>query len=399
MSAFKYIAIPLEIWVQVAFFIEDWQSLAQFLEALRFIKGLGPLEHIWQLSLSGWKAEDLWPSLNLAKVDDASRVHLEGIARFYSILQVDYKTDLDWFRQRIYHVNCKIWMESCDLNPFDAAVFARWSEFRITSLRKPWPYINCNLVDGISSLKFLVSLYWHKCTPAVSMAIVDIAASSGSLRKLRLWATTCERGQFCTVTPTMATGMRCYTWATPTLRNDVVAAALKHNSLETLQIDDTGMNPDLQMIRRRHIGALLDVDNLIPFICLFGFLIATKINVFLVSGLDCAAYEPVWTTLLLVLQQAQTKNFHMNDSKLSTACAIQMAEIFRHHPTLEEVTVCEGDMPSFNVLVTLLNGASSTLKKLGVASSEEELLEAYSEDEVKCLQALALERSIYLFFH
>ncbi|KAH9193972.1 hypothetical protein AeNC1_004052 [Aphanomyces euteiches] len=88
--------LPQDILIKIVFFVEEWTTVTEVLKALRPTKVLGPLEHLWlQLQWSEW---DLWPRLDLSRIDAASRKHLEGIAKYYSQIFVDYKTDMAWFR-------------------------------------------------------------------------------------------------------------------------------------------------------------------------------------------------------------------------------------------------------------------------------------------------------------
>ncbi|CAK4080056.1 unnamed protein product [Aphanomyces euteiches] len=87
------LSIPHDILVKIVYFVQEWSSVASLLEALRPAKVLGPLEHMWHLHfVLKWHGEDLWPRLDLTKLDTDSCTHLEGIVKYHAQVAVNSKT-------------------------------------------------------------------------------------------------------------------------------------------------------------------------------------------------------------------------------------------------------------------------------------------------------------------
>ncbi|CAK4640706.1 unnamed protein product, partial [Aphanomyces euteiches] len=84
MTTSKTLTFSEDILMNVAFFLPDWDTFKHFYQALSPWKGLETLDKLWHLLSLGWTSGDVWPCLNLAKMDESSRSYVEAIARYYS---------------------------------------------------------------------------------------------------------------------------------------------------------------------------------------------------------------------------------------------------------------------------------------------------------------------------
>ncbi|KAG9399916.1 hypothetical protein AC1031_011381 [Aphanomyces cochlioides] len=125
--------MPVDIAVKIAFYIEEWATVAAFLEALRPAEALGPLEHLYQLHLLQWDEGDLWPDLDLTKMDEVSRIHVEAIAKFFSQVDVDGETDVHWVRQYVDPNAAIYWKQSSDGKYIHPETLIAWKDLRINA--------------------------------------------------------------------------------------------------------------------------------------------------------------------------------------------------------------------------------------------------------------------------
>ncbi|CAK4651062.1 unnamed protein product [Aphanomyces euteiches] len=134
--------MSIDIVVKIVFYIEEWATVTAFLDALRPSQALGPLHHLHQLHLLEWNERLWWFKLDLTKMDEASRIHVEAIAKFYSKLEVDAKTNVHWVRQYIDPNAAIYWKQSRDGKYVDPETITQWKDLRITAIGSaiidPW---------------------------------------------------------------------------------------------------------------------------------------------------------------------------------------------------------------------------------------------------------------------
>ncbi|KAG9411858.1 hypothetical protein AC1031_017491 [Aphanomyces cochlioides] len=174
-------AIPAEVVLRTAFFIEDPSDVFAFLDALRPLNVLGPLEHLWQLGLIK-KHSEIWPALTLMLEDDAvqvtSRRSFRRFAKYYSVVRVDHLKSSEFNPHAQWH-----------LSLHDTKSLALWHEWigrrRITQLdmSKPSRAANQdNLSDMLPRLTDLTALKLH----VVMASLLSIAVQSEYLVQLEL---------------------------------------------------------------------------------------------------------------------------------------------------------------------------------------------------------------------
>ncbi|KAG9399951.1 hypothetical protein AC1031_011417 [Aphanomyces cochlioides] len=223
VTGFSY--LPFDVVVKIAFFLPEWRTVLDLLQALHPAKALGPLDHQWQLNLLGWKSDQLWPSLDITKMDKISQIHLSAITIYYSEIMVDCNTDLAAFHRFIHptaSIICKI-PNTHSLNQL--------KDFPITKFH----------LDRLERGQ------------DITEAIFKFAASSISLRELE--ASTFERAEYfhCTINTSMVANLlkwiefnpvrrlklENFSWETPSLLHQVVSAAMSCPTLDRTAIFGT----------------------------------------------------------------------------------------------------------------------------------------------------------------
>ncbi|CAK4636825.1 unnamed protein product, partial [Aphanomyces euteiches] len=124
-----------EIAVHVAFFIPEWEDVLNYIQGLRAAHlSVGPLDHLWQLHQLDWLEYHIWPQLDLTRWNEATKLHLEGIAKYYSKVNVNETTSLAWVRQCVHPKAAISWIGIYNAVQTDASLWSEWSRFRITSV-------------------------------------------------------------------------------------------------------------------------------------------------------------------------------------------------------------------------------------------------------------------------
>ncbi|KAG9399923.1 hypothetical protein AC1031_011388 [Aphanomyces cochlioides] len=382
--------MPPEILVKVAFFIPEWSFVQAFLEALRPIQDLGPLEHLWQLHVLGWKANELWPRLDLTKMTAVSQDHIEAIAKYYSEVGVNVSTNLDWFRQFVGHMTSIHWMGR-ELLPH---VLVEWKDLRITWIIITSIYFDKHFIEGLSYLNYLEVFRGHGMTPFRTEAMLKYAASSSSLRHLYL--RTSDRRYFgdrhCALTMSMAKDLiqwittqlvrvlelYSFSWKDSNLRKEVMTAVLACETIEKFGISeydcaDFSVTAKYhRLTRQTHLDFYdfgrkryhtVDLNHVHDFIYHFG-LFFLETDELVLSQPHVTEFDVLWENLAPVLQQAQLKVLKFEKFFCSEDEASEMAEGLHCHPTLETLVLDDECHVPYSGVVVLLSNAPATLKNL-----------------------------------
>ncbi|KAF0731411.1 hypothetical protein Ae201684P_007341 [Aphanomyces euteiches] len=415
----KATSLPTEIVVKVAFFINEWSTVVTFLDALRPAKVLGPLEHLWQLHLMSWKERALWPSLDLADSDQASKVHLEGIAKFYSKVFVDTTTDRAWFRQILDPAASGHWacrdLPSKASRCVDLDTLNQWKPIRIVSIDKN--AIKTNLViETLSCLPYLSEITWQICEHEIAATLFQYAASSSSLRKLDLkdFGTTCIDMSTCMANnlmkwvasqPVQFISIKGFKWKNIDQRHQFMTLALEKPTFDCFgwKVLNGSERRTRGWFNRRKKLALftfrgpshsghdgLDVDNLRGFITGFRPIFHDGVQTLLIFGIDHIGHCNIWPILTSILRQSKVETLILRYDKMEMTEADLFAEFLRHLPALQELEF--RTKVSFDLLVVFINAVLPTVKRITTACPSPDLLNVLSEREA--LDALALERSI-----
>ncbi|CAK4689764.1 hypothetical protein LEN26_004349 [Aphanomyces euteiches] len=322
-----------EIVLHVAFFIEEWDTLLDYIEALRPANVLGPLEHLKQLQSLQWQSVDLWPKLDLRRMNDASRTELEAIVQHYPQVIVDYKMDLAWIC-RFVDPSTRIYLTTGIKYPreyFDMHELSRWKPFRVPSVDKV--NVNPNKIEKtLSFLDNLESFQWWLCTRPIARCIFEFAAQSSSLVRLNLGTDRPKDPRHCKITSSMALAlvewidskpirsfeMVYFTWENQYLRQGVVTTALSKSTLETFRLHEvsalTSRFSGEYKRGRKSIHFYLDVgsfdsDLAIGFLKLFWPLMQPeKIETMIAEGCDLEIFDSVWGILEPFLRLAKVKS-------------------------------------------------------------------------------------------
>ncbi|KAG9399903.1 hypothetical protein AC1031_011368 [Aphanomyces cochlioides] len=355
-------SLPTVIIVKVAFFLPKWTAVTKYIEALRPADLLGPLEHLWQLHLLGWGDDALWPCLNITGRNKNSRVHVEAIASYYSRLGVDAKTDVDWFRCYADPA-AKVWMTATCRTGFDMTVFSKWKQTRIfwfdLTVLKPDQFL-----EALSYLQHLEMIYWPHCTPELTMALCQYAASSLSLVDL-IMETESHGNDHCTITTSMTDyllkwiearpinlfSLENFSWENQRLRCAVVEAALKQEMLKNFTLQETNetnyrFRADYDTEKRQltldFLDAIPDLDLLINFdnlSCLtniFRILIQANVQKLCLTNLQEVDFEPIWMIVAPLLEYSQVEVLEINHKVYSYYDAIQIAQTMHFCMTFQE---------------------------------------------------------------
>ncbi|KAH9090257.1 hypothetical protein LEN26_018906 [Aphanomyces euteiches] len=193
------VALPSEVVINLALYLEEWETVKLFLEAFRPTNLLGPLENLRQLEILGWTQRNLWPRLYLTLMDEESLQYVQGVAKYYTKVFVDDKIDVDWFSCNFGPETSIIYLGS-DVGP---STLIKWKGFRITAVN----YLcreRSKFVESLSYLNYLKSLTLYECTVEMAATIFKFAAMSSSLRRLKLATFARAYDGQCTVTTSMA---------------------------------------------------------------------------------------------------------------------------------------------------------------------------------------------------
>ncbi|KAH9160689.1 hypothetical protein LEN26_001735 [Aphanomyces euteiches] len=409
--------------VKIAFFIPEWATLVAYLDALRPTVELGPLEHLWQLHLLQWKADDLWPNLNLTKLNDASRFHVENIAKYYSKVSVDQTTDLEWF---LHHINPNAsvyWKRTFKFMIVDPETLRKWRQVRLTDIDLDTFYPDKSIIAALSYLDHLVVLRWNLCTEAVATAILEFAASSTTVRELVIASSEDDYEYRCMMTtpmvadlvkwitsqPIRGLSLDAFTWYSLSLKRDVLTAAFECLTLDYFcfdEIDQRYLAYEAVYNRRKsqlsfdfgdtnlYHSEPFHAEPLSEFICHFKetpwhiksiFVTVTFSNCFVMA----------WKILLPILLRSnvevlviQLDNFTQDETALIIETIGQLS-------TVREIVFTEGILRC-QQLMAVLHAAPASLRKCMVRPAKRNLPNLEPEEVRAAAQAFALEQFIDL---
>ncbi|KAH9180180.1 hypothetical protein AeNC1_017176 [Aphanomyces euteiches] len=94
------LTMPVDVILKIAFSIPNAADFFAFLESLHPYGVLGPLEHLYQLSLTQRQSE-LWPNLKIDSMalKQERRTHYEIIAKYYPKVILDDILDVQWVKK------------------------------------------------------------------------------------------------------------------------------------------------------------------------------------------------------------------------------------------------------------------------------------------------------------
>ncbi|KAH9123204.1 hypothetical protein AeMF1_005756 [Aphanomyces euteiches] len=415
--------LPTEVMVKIAFFIPEWSDLEHFLNAFEPNSDiLGPLENLRKLIMLGWRSIDLWPRLNLSKFNAPSRIPLEGIAKYYSKVAVNEKTDVVWVRQFVDPMAAISWTKSHDYRGYiQPNMIQRWKECQITSINFTNIHPN-QLEEALSYLDFLHDLQWHRCTPPIATTIFKFMASTLSVRELILETVDRRVENHCVITNSMATDLlkwiesqpiqrfelENFTWESKSLRQQVLTTVLEKPTLERFRLfegssatwifqgfyDRKKDKFTLNFHNPYRNGAhTLNHGDLSDFLSLFRRFLQIKVKKLQVKNLHAMYVQTVLTTLL---HESPIEILEVMNGNFTMKVAIQIASVIQDHPTLQELVLGHSRLPSEGAS-TLLSTVPASVRKVAFVSREYDLFEIYSYREMAELLELARERSIQIW--
>ncbi|KAG9399934.1 hypothetical protein AC1031_011399 [Aphanomyces cochlioides] len=373
--------LPSDIVVKIAFLLQDWKTVTTLLEALHSANALGPLEHLWHLHFRlEWNEKNLWPSLNLRKMDETSRIHVEGIVKYYTRVAVDSKTDLAWFRQFGHLMKSIEWMEQTD-------TLGEWKSFRITSLLSI-PYQPDQLTQAFDDLPYLEEVACFNCTARLGEIICNYVATSSSLQRIYLCATDQPAGEYTTITKSMGNdllkcirpqpikvfNMENFTWESTEMRDQVVRSVLSNPALQqfTFNEHDDVESLAFEVHVDRTIGSMTwkfygrfseilgDWSNLDGFLRLFLPLLETEVKQFKVIEPNEFGMQRLCAILNQSLQQSKVAELILGPCFLSNRDASSLARTIRDISTLQVLTL-DGRL-TFEGAKEILTAAPPSLK-------------------------------------
>ncbi|KAH9102315.1 hypothetical protein LEN26_001520 [Aphanomyces euteiches] len=434
--------LPLDMVVEISFFIPEWNTLELFMRALRPANALGLLEHLWQLKQLKWDPSNLWPHLNLTKMDELSRFHIECIAKYYSNIKVDKTVDPLWLRRHTNHSIRIQWWRSQVAKTSDCEWLTQWKHFRLTKINggsRHTPNRNAPLlIENLPYYKYLVELSWYGCNSAVVSAIFQYAATSSTLRRLDIHSFKVGHVDRCTITSSMAKNLLNwvtlqpiqdftignFTWEDFSLRNQVASAMLNFTTIERFWIHccdaantnlewscgyhDSTLCIDFGNPRRRfdfEAGILLlqdlildevtgDLSGLVqPF---FQSLLNPKVKKLRLTGYGIFANCVIWEMVIPYLQQSHLEELDLRWNYMRDPEALLLAEGIRSMRFLEKINLVDNRL-SYTGLKAIFTATPATLNYIFFFRTIKELTEKLLSHECDELLELAGIRSIFLF--
>ncbi|KAH9138304.1 hypothetical protein AeRB84_017371 [Aphanomyces euteiches] len=360
MTTSKTLTFSEDILMNVGFFLPDWDTFKHFYQALSPWKGLETLDKLWHLLSLGWTSGDVWPCLNLAKMDESSRSYAEAIARYYSKVAVSETTDLAWFCQLVLPTTRIVWRKS-SVSFLNIKLLEPWKHTKIAymELHKIHPR---DLDEALSYLKSLEVVQLPYCTQAMALLVFQYAASSTDLREIILGNTV-----DCTITTSMAGDLikwissqpirrlelEYFTWESQNQRLEVAKVAFRTPTIEIFRIKESLLTTegvynrtqnslsltfdDLQSGRSTLYDAPPPMipENLNKIIELFQPLCLSQLESLRIAGLSTKDYRSLWKKLTPFLQEAPIKVLEVEHDKFHELDAVPLTEAIRNHRTLQ----------------------------------------------------------------
>ncbi|KAH9082668.1 hypothetical protein LEN26_021251 [Aphanomyces euteiches] len=421
--------LPLDIIVKIAFFIPNWSTMELFMRALRPANVLEPLEHLWQLQQLNWNPRDLWPHLNLRKLDEPCRSHVECLAKYYSVIQVDKTVDPLWLRQHTNSSTCIQWWRWHNDTTSDFGWLTQWKNFRLTAVNNTARHSPKSgvalLIEHLPHYKYLVELTWSDCSTALTSTIFQFAATSSTLRNLHISTYEGNQTDHCTITRSMAKALlkwitlqpidrftiANFTWEDLSLQIKVATALLSNTSLQRFKIFgveasnisfegfcgyyDSQLSLDLYKPRRYGVETVLvpaeelnldeitrDLSGL--FDPCFQSLLSQKVKNF------------VWEMLVPYLQQSHLEELDLGWNQMRDHEAILLSESIRCMKSLKKI-VLEGNRLGYAGMKAIIAAAPASVNHFFICYSMNDLAATCHSHNYGELLEMAKTKSINLF--
>ncbi|KAG9399907.1 hypothetical protein AC1031_011372 [Aphanomyces cochlioides] len=432
--------LPFDVMAKIVFFIREWNVVLTCLEALRPANGLGPLESLLRLHLLNWKECDLWPTLDLTKLNEASRVDVETIAKFYSKVTVNVKTNADWARQYI-HPNASVEMKDVHIldgdddvimelediedgssYDLDTETLAKWKDIRVVAIdEKIFTMPSC-----LVYFPRLVVIDCQECIRQMAEAMFDYAASSSSLRILRLEAYESYNHGHCSITSAMAKNLiqwiksqpiesisiKFVIWEVFSQRNAVVSSALAKLSMKKLEIVEEYASGwysrgDFCRAEQALLLEFRDPRNcgfenlamLIEYIHSFEPIFDSDIKTLCLIGFHSVGFSDLWPLFGPLLQRFKLEQLTVYIDGITEADAAKVVETLQNASTLETLFIVNpGKEIPFDAVQTFLHGVPPSVKRFPKVSRLHYLAYSYSQEECKVLQDLTSKNGISLLY-
>ncbi|KAH9126656.1 hypothetical protein AeMF1_002934 [Aphanomyces euteiches] len=411
------------------------------MRALRPANALGPLKHLWHLMELKWNSCDLWPRLNLARLDEPSRSHVECLAKYYSVIQTDKTVDPMWLRQHTNSSTCIQWHPSYDDKVFDFGWLTQWKNFRLTAVNKAAchsPNSDASLlIEHLPHYKYLVKLTWLNCNSALTSVIFEFAATSSTLRHLHIRTFERNQSDHCTITRSIAKallkwitlqpidllGIADFTWEDLSLRDQVTTALLDSTTIKHFEIFgvdasdilfkgfcrliDSVLTLDLYNPRRYGVDtALVPVEELnldeitrdlsgLVDPC-FQSLIKSKVKKLRLSGRGIFTDCVIWEMLIPYSQQSYLEELNLGWNDMRDHEAILLAEGIRCMKSLTKI-VLEGNRLGYAGMKAIIEAAPASVNHIYICYSMNDLARSCFSHEYGELLKMAKKKSLNIF--
>ncbi|KAF0731381.1 hypothetical protein Ae201684P_007286 [Aphanomyces euteiches] len=414
--------LPLEVIVHVAFFIQEWSTLIQYIEALRSatVADLGPLEHMWELHLQGCENKDLWPRLDLTNTADVSRIHVEAIAKYYGSLSLSAATEISWVSQFVDpKASLQLIMPS-KLGTSTLNVLHQWSQCRITSLHFSGPHDS--FCEHLSSFRQLQVLQMDRCTQSNAAIVFKFAASSLSL--LELQVQTFQRRWYvnCVMKTSMANDiftwigslpvrrieLMGFSWESLTLRREFLAVVNEKPTLESFKLFDSDKTTFVLRTRYDRQSnmlslavssleirgfAAMDMTTLTDYVYQLREILQTNAKTLQLVFLTWQQCRILYNMFVPFLQESSLGKLDIKLYKMTVDNAAQLAHDLFEHPHFHDLNISTVNIPTAAVK-TLLTALSTWLSKIDLGRIEI----VYSKEESNELKEFALKQGVQVEF-
>ncbi|KAH9148849.1 hypothetical protein LEN26_004388 [Aphanomyces euteiches] len=363
--------------------------------------------------------------------NEISRVDIEKIAKFYSKVVVNIKTNVNWVRQYV-HPNTLVEMKDDDEGAmidleeiedgfcYEAETLAKWKDIRVVAIdEKIFKMPSC-----LVYFPHLVIISCQQCTPEMAAVIFDYAASSTTLRTLEVEACDDFTDGYTPIKSTMADNLykwiapqpiesikiKYFDWEVNSQRHAVVSSALAKLSLKELQVAEVfafGWYFCGSYCRAEHALRLEfcdprsrsseSLDLLVEYIHSFEPVFDCDIKSLELHEFRSVGFNALWSIFVPLLQRLQLKELAVNIVGIKVADAVIVVETIRNVSTLECLSIVNGrDKLPMDVVLTLLHRAPSSVKRLPIIDDMTFIDEPYSHEQSTIFRILASKRAINL---
>ncbi|KAH9182275.1 hypothetical protein AeNC1_015751 [Aphanomyces euteiches] len=345
-----------EIAVHVAFFIPEWEDVLNYIQGLRAAHlSVGPLE--WsQLHQLDWLEYHIWPQLDLTRWNEATKLHLEGIAKYYSKVNVNETTSLAWVRQCVHPKAAISWIGIYNAVQTDASLWSEWSRFRITSVDVT--YLPENF-DQSFCHEHLEILRVYNCTVTAALSAFKFAASMRTITATM----TDFLLKWIFANPVRIFVMDAFSWVDRFTRQQVMSALFCKSTLEYFRFVETDASNlifrgqydgrdqwlSLEFRDPGHFGDLhLEMESIHAFFSLFRPLFPEKIKTLYLVGLEIVGFRSAWPILIELLLVSKLETLEIDHENLPMEDAIRLAEAVCQHVFLQELILRRGTLSFIN---------------------------------------------------